>query len=91
MMYVLVYDVVDDRRRARLHRALKDFGSGVQRSVFELDLSPEEADKMMLRVRKLVSPEEDTIRLYRLCKDCLNEVRIVGEGEPSIDPDYYII
>lgn len=91
MMYVLVYDVVDDKRRNRLHRALKDYGTPVQRSVFEFDLSPKEADAMIDRVRKTVSDDEDTVRLYRLCSACLTEVRILGEGTLSLDPDFYII
>lgn len=90
-MYVLVYDVVDNRRRSRLHRALKDFGLPVQRSVFEFDLEAKEADRMMRRVEKLVDAEEDTVRLYRICASCLSETRILGEGNLGTDPDYYII
>jgi CRISPR-associated protein Cas2 len=90
-MYVLVYDVVNDRRRNRLHQALKDYGTPVQRSVFEFDLNPKEADAMMLRVAKLINEDEDTVRLYRLCAACLTEARILGEGTLSFDPDYYII
>lgn len=90
-MYVLVYDVVNDRRRTRLHRALKDYGTPVQRSVFEFDLSPGEAHAMMERVEALISPDEDVVRLYRLCAACLAETRILGEGDLSLDPDFYII
>lgn len=90
-MYVLVYDIVNDRRRNRLHRALKDYGAAVQRSVFEFDLGPDEADVMMKRVEALISPEEDTVRLYRLCAACIPDVRILGEGTLSLDPDFYIV
>ncbi len=90
-MYVLVYDIVNDRRRARLHRALKDYGTPVQRSVFEFDLSPKEVREMMERVEALISLEEDTVRLYRLCAACLTETRILGEGTLSLDPNFYII
>ncbi len=90
-MYVLVYDVVNDRRRTRLHRALKDYGTPVQRSVFEFDLSPREVNEMMERVKALISEDEDTVRLYRLCAACLVDTRILGEGALSLDPDYYII
>lgn len=90
-MYVLVYDVVDDRRRNRLHRSLKNFGTAVQRSVFEFDLSSGEADKMMEHVERIIETEEDVVRLYRICQSCLAQVRILGQGEPTIDPDYYIV
>ncbi len=91
MMYVLVYDIVNDRRRTRLHRALKDYGTPVQRSVFEFDLTAGEAEKMLERVQALISEDEDTVRLYRLCAACLTETRILGEGVLSLDPDFYII
>ncbi len=90
-MYVLVYDVVNDRRRNKLHRTLKDYGTAVQRSVFEFDLNAAELQKMMKRVEALISPDEDTVRLYRLCAACLTETRILGEGVLSLDPDFYII
>jgi len=90
-MYVLVYDVVNDRRRNKLHRTLKDYGTAVQRSVFEFDITPEQRDAMMARVEKLIVEEEDTVRLYRLCAACLTGVRILGEGALSLDPDFYVI
>jgi CRISPR-associated protein Cas2 len=90
-MYVLVYDVVNDRRRNKLHRTLKDYGTAVQRSVSEFDLNAAEVQKMMKRVEALISPDEDTVRLYRLCAACLTETRILGEGVLSLDPDFYII
>jgi len=56
-MYVLVYDIVNDRRRNKLHRTLKDYGTAVQRSVFEFDLNAAEVQKMMKRVEALTSPD----------------------------------
>lgn len=91
MMYVLVYDVVDQRRRTRLHRALKNFGTPVQRSVFELDLEPGEVARMMEMVSNTIQPEEDAVRVYRICSSCLTEARLLGAGTLSIDPDYYIV
>ena len=91
MMYVLVYDIVDNNRRNRLHRSLKNFGTAVQRSVFEFDLSAKEVDKLIVEVEKLISAEEDTVRLYRICEGCLPHVRMFGEGRPSLDPEYYIV
>jgi CRISPR-associated protein Cas2 len=90
-MYVLVYDVVNDPRRNRLHRSLKNFGTAVQRSVFEFDLAPRDARKMMEHVERIVDQEEDVVRMYRICDSCLRTVRVLGEGEPSIDTDYYVI
>ena len=37
MMYVVVYDISDSRRRRRLHDQLLNYGTGVQYSVFEIE------------------------------------------------------
>lgn len=90
-MYVLVYDIVNDRRRTRLHNYLKNFGTAVQRSVFEFDLGTKEVDKMMLQVQELIDAEEDTVRLYSVCEECIRRARILGKGRLSLDPDFYIV
>jgi CRISPR-associated protein Cas2 len=46
-VYLIAYDVADDRRRARVFRALKGRGTAVQFSVFRCKLSP--AEKLALR------------------------------------------
>jgi len=37
MLAIITYDEVSNRRRAKLHRALKEFGLNTQKSVFECD------------------------------------------------------
>lgn len=34
-LYVIVYDISNNKRRTKLHTALKNYGSPVQYSVFE--------------------------------------------------------
>jgi CRISPR-associated protein Cas2 len=41
MFIVVSYDISHDRRRARLSRELKNFGTRVQYSVFECVLEPQ--------------------------------------------------
>jgi CRISPR-associated protein Cas2 len=46
LFIVVAYDVPEDRRRARLHKALKHFGTLVQRSVFECFLTARQLEQM---------------------------------------------
>ncbi|HEX3555838.1 MAG TPA: CRISPR-associated endonuclease Cas2 [Thermoanaerobaculia bacterium] len=91
MLIVVSYDVVDDRRRTRLAHALKDFGQRVQYSVFECLLDAEALEKLRKRVEKLIDPQEDGVRLYRLCRECQSQLTIVGIGKPPSDPDVYVL
>ena len=71
-MFVLVsYDIPNDKRRTRVMKALKDFGTRVQYSVFECDLTAEQLLRLRQRLRGLVNPKEDDVRLYFLCESCV--------------------
>jgi len=90
-LIVVSYDIPDDRRRVRLAQVLKDFGVRVQYSVFECHLEPDGLEKLRHRLEKLVSPEEDSIRLYRFCQDCGTKQEIYGQGGPTEEPEVYIL
>ncbi|RMF87586.1 MAG: CRISPR-associated endonuclease Cas2, partial [Nitrospinota bacterium] len=54
-MYVVVsYDITDDKRRNRIHKALKNYGERVQFSVFECNLSPEQVMRMQHSLKKII-------------------------------------
>jgi CRISPR-associated protein Cas2 len=69
--YIAVaYDIEDNRRRNRLFQALKDFGTPVQKSVFEFKLTEEQFTEMQTRVRGLIREDRDRVLIYRLCERC---------------------
>ncbi len=87
----ICYDITDDRRRARVAAILKDFGRRVQRSVFEADLSQDRFDTLVRRLRRLIRPEEDSIRLYRLCESCRAKIVVVCGPPPYKKPDVLVV
>ena len=91
MFFIVTYDVTDDRRRTRLAKALKDFGSRVQYSVFECLMGRKELEKMTQRIKEIIDDAEDSVRIYMLCGECENKVVIIGQGDRTEDPDVYIL
>lgn len=91
MMYVVCYDIADNRRRGKVFNLLKDFGSWVQLSVFECDISRDEAKELMSKVKKIIDEEVDFVRVYSACASCLKQSIIMGKGKLSLNQDYYII
>ena len=80
-MYVVVcYDVVEDRRRTRLMKRLREVLSHVQKSVFEGDL--DDADLVRLRgtILEEIDPACDTVRLFHQCPRCVPATEIIGTG-----------
>ena len=71
---VVAYDIPDDRRRERLHKALLNYGTPVQYSVFECLLEEKELARMKRAVERVIKPRLDHVRYYYLCGTCQGRV-----------------
>jgi len=77
MFIVVSYDIADDRRRTRLHRELKNFGTRVQYSVFECVLEAKDFSRLQTAVKRVIR-DDDHVRYYRLCEHCRQQVTALG-------------
>lgn len=91
MLYLVTYDIPDDRRRLRLAKTLKDFGDRVQYSVFECLLDRELMERMHSRIVGVICEAEDSVRIYPLCAGCEKGLAIIGQGEVSREEEVYIL
>ena len=91
MFVIISYDIVDDKRRTKLAKKLKDYATRVQYSVFEANLEPQQYAKLKGLVAKSINTKEDSVRLYRLCRPCIENVELLGKGEVTHDEDFYIL
>jgi CRISPR-associated protein Cas2 len=89
--YLAAYDIVEDRRRNKVARAMAASGERVQRSVFELYLTDKELEKLKRRLGKLIDPHEDSVRIYQLCAACRGKVATLGQGKVSDPPGLMIV
>jgi CRISPR-associated protein Cas2 len=93
MMRLLVaYDIADDRRRDDVATLLSGFGPRVQLSVFECDLpSMRESALLQDKLRALIDPVEDQIRLYPLDERATRKVVVIGARVIEERQDFWII
>ncbi len=91
MLYLVSYDIPDDRRRTRLAKALKDFGDRVQYSVFECLLDKNLFDRLTGRMENIIKDDEDSVRIYTLCAGCEQNIIIMGTGDISKTENVYIL
>lgn len=91
MIAVVTYDIVSNRRRARLHKFLKEFGLNTQKSVFECQLERDTMARLVAGARSYIDPEEDSFRVYRLCRGCQGKVAISGLGIKVTTLDYLVV
>jgi len=84
---IVCYDIPQDRRRNRVMKTMEAFGYRVQYSVFECDLDARQLARLRRRLLKLIDPECDNVRIYRLCQADAEKTIILGlDTTPSRDP-----
>ena len=54
-LYIAAYDIARHSRRARVAEILLEYGRRVQRSVFEIEVEPEELDELRFRIGVLLA------------------------------------
>jgi CRISPR-associated protein Cas2 len=92
MLYLVAYDIADDRRREDVATVPSGYGPRVQLSVFECELAARrEAAALRARLRRLIDPAEDQIRMYPLDERTVRETVVLGARVIEERQDYWII
>lgn len=76
---LMIYDIVDNKRRNRMVKCLEAYGVRVQKSAFEALLTRRQYDKMLHESSKLIDEAVDSLRVYVL--DDIIDVYTWGIGE----------
>lgn len=77
-LYVISYDIVDDRTRAKAAETLKDYGRRVQKSVFECRLEARYLDDLLTKLREIIDDNVDNVLVYMLCEACVKQKKSMG-------------
>jgi CRISPR-associated protein Cas2 len=92
LRYLVAYDIADDRRREDVAALLSGYGPRVQLSVFECDLaSRRDAAGLRARLRRLIDPVEDQVRVYPLDERTIRQSVVLGARVIEERQDYWIV
>ena len=87
--YVLViYDIVENKRRTKFAKFLQGYGKRVQKSAFEAFLSGKKYDKLINKVPPFCI-EEDSIRVYRISGT--GQVSAWGKAAPGEEEKVIVV
>lgn len=89
--YVLAYDIHDDKRRAKIAKLMESMGARVQGSVFEAYLTPKELETLTRKALRLLRKDQDSVRVYYLCRACLEKIKTHGQGQVTPAPGLMIV
>lgn len=88
-LILVIYDVVDNKKRYRIAKAMKGYGEWVQRSAFECHLTLRQYEKMIRDITPYFNFEQDLLRIYKLTGQA--EVKVYGKIEMTENEDLIII
>ncbi len=86
MLWMICYDITDDRTRRSASQCLLRYGERVQRSIYECHLSPRELSTLKRELENIIDPTADRIRFYPQCKRDRSAIRVDGHG-PEVTTD----
>ena len=67
MIYIIAYDIADNKRRLRVAKTLESWGYRIQESVFQLRLDTATLARVRSRLAVLISETDDVIHIYPMC------------------------
>lgn len=92
MLFVICYDIANDRRRRRVDKVLSGYGYRVQESVFEAELDERRFLEARRKLAKEIDETEDNLRFYRQCMRCKSGVEVMGVGPyPTDGPELLVV
>jgi CRISPR-associated protein Cas2 len=90
MDLLVTYDVdtttsQGQRRLRKVAKICEGYGHRVQKSVFEVVCQEADKLRMLAALHATISPDQDSIRIYRLPAQALDDVEHLGRPRP-VDP-----
>ncbi len=93
-MYLISYDITDNRIRGKIAKELSGYGQRVQYSVFECRITEQQYRELYQKLVILMQEEEEgNIRIYNICGKCEQKLCTIGieSREMALDKDELII
>jgi CRISPR-associated protein Cas2 len=65
-VYIVTYDITDDKRRTSVYKALRGWGDHLQYSVFRCVLSASDRVRVVTELERLINHDEDQVLFFDL-------------------------
>ncbi|SHK23684.1 MULTISPECIES: CRISPR-associated endonuclease Cas2 [Desulfatibacillum] len=87
MNMIVAYDITDPKRLAKVAKTMEDYGTRVQKSIFEVEADARIFFLMKKRLESIIDPKTDGIKYFPLCEKCAGTLEVIGQGH-FLDPDH---
>lgn len=88
-LYIIAYDITDERRLNRVRNFLKGYSTGGQKSVYECFLTEGELVYVVRKLETLIFESSDRVHIFQM--DGRSRVHTLGIAIQPRDPEYFYI
>ena len=89
-LYLVAYDISNNKRRKKLAEKLENYGVRINLSVFECTFTPAQLREIRHFVRKTINRKTDTVKIYYLSRKCYQKSLSFGRKiEPPGKTTYF--
>ena len=89
LFVLVIYDIIDNKRRVKFAKEMSGYGFRVQKSAFEALIEEKLFIKLKREIPKLIDTEEDSVRIYRMTG--YGEVNLFGVNSKIQAEDVIVI
>ncbi len=89
VLYIIAYDIRNEKRLAKVHHFLKNFSTGGQKSVYECFLTDTELLSVIKGLYMIINMEEDRIHIFPM--DGRSRTHTLGIAIQPRDPKFYYL
>ena len=87
-LVLIIYDIIDNKRRSKMVKLLESYGVRVQKSAFEILINRTQYLEIIKGIKNIIT-NEDNVRIYRL--NSSNEVLLFGESYSVYEEEVIIV
>ncbi|AXY00912.1 CRISPR-associated endonuclease Cas2 [Vibrio alfacsensis] len=90
-IFLVCYDISDNKTRRYVEKALLNHGVRVQYSVFECMLTLQQLHRLRYSLRQKIDPITDAVHYFHLCKHCKAKRFAQGSGQIHTYKSYELV
>ena len=88
LLVLVIYDIIDNRKRTKFAKHMEGYGNRVQKSAFEARLTQKKYKKLLNEIPKFCG-NDDSIRVYRIVGE--SHITAWGLDEIPIDSEDIVV
>jgi CRISPR-associated protein Cas2 len=88
-LYLIAYDITNDRRLNRVRQFLEGYSTGGQKSVYECFLTDGELRYVKKKIERLIDEDEDRVHIFTM--DGRSKTHTLGIAVQPKNPKYFYI